>query len=98
MQATGVGSLLGIHFSQRQIRSGADIEAEDPTAAMSRRSLESLFHLEMLNHGYYVARRGYLALSLPTTDAECEGFAAAVEGFLDARGRLIEAWLRDKGP
>ena len=98
LQATGVGSLLGIHFSQRQIRSGADIEAEDPTAAMSRRSLESLFHLEMLNHGYYVARRGYLALSLPTTDAECEGFAAAVEGFLDARGRLIEAWLRDNGP
>ena len=95
LQATGSGSLIGLHFSKRPIRRGADIEAEDPAAAMAQQNLESLFHLEMLNRGYYFARRGYLALSLPTTDAECDGFAAAVEDFLDARGKLIEAVLEE---
>jgi glutamate-1-semialdehyde 2,1-aminomutase len=45
----------------------------------------------MLNRGYYFARRGYIALSLPTNDADCDGFAAAVDDFLAARGPLIRA-------
>ena len=100
LQATGVGSLIGLHFRKDPIRRGTDIEAEDPTASMSLRSVESLFHLEMLNRGYYFARRGYLALSLPTTDAECHGFAAAVDDFLDAHGKLIGAILGtvERGP
>jgi glutamate-1-semialdehyde 2,1-aminomutase len=97
LQATGVGSLIGLHFSKRRIRSGADIDAEGPLAALSQQKLEGLFHLEMLNRGYYFARRGYIALSLPTTDAECDGFAEAVDGFLARRGELIEAVLSVPG-
>ena len=32
-------------------------------------------------------------LSLPTTEADCEGFAAAVDDFLQARGSLIDRVL-----
>jgi glutamate-1-semialdehyde 2,1-aminomutase len=95
LQATGLGSLIGLHFSKRPICRGADLEAQVPAAAILQQNLESLFHLEMLNRGYYFARRGYLALSLPTTDAECDGFAAAVDEFLDARGKLIAAVLQE---
>jgi len=55
--------------------------------------VEKLFHLEMLDRGYYFARRGYIALSLPTTEADCEGFVSAVDDFLQARGSLIERVL-----
>ena len=61
------------------------------------RDLQKLFHLEMIDQGYYLARRGFIALSLPTTEADAEGFTAAVGEFLDARGALIEraasGWL-----
>jgi glutamate-1-semialdehyde 2,1-aminomutase len=71
--ATGVGSLIGLHF--------ADSE--------SREAIENLFHLEMIEHGFYFARRGYIALSLPTSEADCDAFATAVGQFLEARGSLI---------
>ena len=47
----------------------------------------------MIDQGYYLARRGFIALSLPTTEAEIEGFAAAVSEFLEARGALVERSL-----
>jgi glutamate-1-semialdehyde 2,1-aminomutase len=38
-------------------------------------------HLHMLDHGYSYARRGFVALSLPLTEDDVDGFAAAVESF-----------------
>jgi len=92
-QATGVGSLVGLHFRRGRILKQADMHSTDATAEHAQLEVEKLFHLEMLDRGYYFARRGYIALSLPTTDADCEGFASAVDDFLLARGSLVERAL-----
>ena len=47
----------------------------------------------MIDQGYYFARRGFVALSLPTTEADIDGFATAFDDFLEARGALIERSL-----
>jgi glutamate-1-semialdehyde 2,1-aminomutase len=72
LAATGRGSLIGLHLG-----GGATEDSESVREAM-----EALFHLDMLDRGYYFARRGYIALSLPTTRADCDAFVAAVEAFL----------------
>ena len=93
LQATGVGSLVGLHFARRPIRTPADAHPSDPTVEKILLDLHKLFHLEMIDRGYYMARRGFIALSLPTTEADTEGFIAAVADFLETRGALIERAL-----
>jgi glutamate-1-semialdehyde 2,1-aminomutase len=80
-QATGVGSILAIHATTRPIRSIANLSDADP------RLLELLF-LDLLDRGYYLAARGYMALSLALTQAQLDGFTAAVGDFLTARSSL----------
>ena len=80
-QATGAGSLIGMHFSGRKLSKGGDIGPDG--------AIETLFHLEMIDRGYYFARRGYISLSLPTLEADCDAFVAAVDEFLAAYGSLI---------
>ena len=61
----------------------ADVADADP------RPRELLF-LDMLERGFYLARRGMVALSLEVGAAELDGFAAAFADWLDARARLLE--------
>ncbi|MCW2596438.1 MAG: aminotransferase class III-fold pyridoxal phosphate-dependent enzyme, partial [Jatrophihabitans sp.] len=75
MQWTGLGSLLTVHFQTEPIRAAQDIRPES-----DRREL---FHLAMLEHGFYLARRGMIALSLEVSDEDCADFCAAVEKFLE---------------
>jgi glutamate-1-semialdehyde 2,1-aminomutase len=90
LQATGLGSLIGLHFADRPITTGADGDPPDTaTGGSARRALGELLHLEMLERGYYFGRRGYIALSLPTTDADVERFAMAFDDFLARHGSLI---------
>src|SRR5262249_31792783 len=49
--------------------------------------LELLF-LDLLELGYYIAPRGYVALSLALTAGQLAGFVAAVGAVLDARAAL----------
>jgi glutamate-1-semialdehyde 2,1-aminomutase len=49
-----------------------------------------LFHLDMLDQGIYLARRGYVTLSLPMGEADFDRLAQAVDEFLELRGPLIE--------
>jgi glutamate-1-semialdehyde 2,1-aminomutase len=93
LQATGVGSLIGVHFARRPIRTPADAHPHDPAIEKILLDLHKLFHLEMIDRGYYLARRGFIALSLPTTEADAEGFAGAVGDFLDTHGAMIERTL-----
>ena len=44
---------------------------------------------EMLRRGFYLARRGMLALSLEIGDRECEAFCAAVEDFITSHRPLL---------
>ena len=72
--ATGLGSLVGLHFTRAAIRSERDVP-ETP-------ELRGLLHLHMLERGYSYGRRGFIALSLPLDETDMDGFAAAVEDFL----------------
>ena len=82
VQVTGVGSILCMHFQREAIRQPDDTLHTPPAA-------RALFHLEMLARGFYVARRGFIALSLPLTGADYDAFAAAFEDFLGACGPAL---------
>lgn len=73
--AIGRGSFVGIHPVAGPVRSPADLAAAD----QRRRHL--LFH-ELLDAGYYIAPRGYLALSMAITDEHLDGFVDAVAAAL----------------
>ncbi|WP_137388686.1 aspartate aminotransferase family protein [Rhodoligotrophos defluvii] len=72
IQVTGVGTIMCVHFTDKEIRSPQDIPPVDPR-------LRALFHLEMLERGFYMARRGFISLSLPLTDADYDRFAEAFD-------------------
>ncbi len=82
MQFTGRGSMLAAHMMAGSIRTPADAAAGSVPA-------RDLFFFDMLREGYWIARRGMMALSLPLTEADMDGFVAAVERFLAARGDLL---------
>jgi glutamate-1-semialdehyde 2,1-aminomutase len=74
--ATGYGSMIGLHFTRGPVRRVADLpEANE---------LRTLLHLHLLESGYSCARRGFVALSVPITEADVDGFADSIEAFLSA--------------
>jgi glutamate-1-semialdehyde 2,1-aminomutase len=77
--ATGWGSLVAIHPCR------GPIERPDDLAGADARWRQLLFH-ELLAAGYYIAPRGYLALTIDVTDAHVEGFVEAVGDFLERHG------------
>lgn len=85
MQWTGLGSMLTVHFQRGEIRSPADLQGEGGHAG----ALRELFFLDMLDRGFYLARRGMVALSLEIGDAETAAFQAAVADFVDTRSALL---------
>ncbi|MBM3600989.1 MAG: aminotransferase class III-fold pyridoxal phosphate-dependent enzyme [Alphaproteobacteria bacterium] len=84
VQFTGIGSMMTVHVLRGAIRSPDDLARKDKRWA-------DLFHLDMIGRGYYLARRGMITLSLPMTDADLDGFAQAIEDWLDERRDLIAA-------
>jgi glutamate-1-semialdehyde 2,1-aminomutase len=84
VQVTGVGSILCVHFQSEPIRQPQDTE-HTPAAA------RALSHLEMLARGFYTARRGFIALSLPLTTEDYDAFVVAFEDFLMANGPALTA-------
>ncbi|MBE9604425.1 aspartate aminotransferase family protein [Acetobacteraceae bacterium H6797] len=83
-QATGLGSLLTLHPMRGPIRTPAD-------AAKADSRLRDLLFFELMARGYYLARRGMIALSLPVTDAELDGLVEAVGDILDTHRTLFTA-------
>ena len=82
MQATGVGSLLSIHFQRKPIRRPADVDSADEKRA--------LFHLEMMQRGYYLARRGYMALSVVLEPKDYDGFVTASGAVADEYASVLK--------
>ena len=82
MHFTGVGSMLNPHF-----RAGP-VTAPYKATAVEEQQRE-LFFFDMLGAGFYLARRGMVALMLPVTDADCARFVAAVEEFCAARKPVL---------
>ena len=83
MQWAGLGSLLTVHFLRGPVRSPVD-------AARGSAGLRELFFFDMLEHGFYLAPRGMVTLSLEIGDAEGDAFCAAVAEFLEARGGILQ--------
>ena len=86
MQVAGVGSIMCVHFHDRPLASPADAE--------SHLAARALFHLDMLERGFYLARRGFISPSLALEPADYDAFAAAFEDFLDAYGPLLASEAR----
>lgn len=76
--ATGRGSMVGIHPVPGPVLSPADFAGADD------RRRELLF-LDLLDRGWYIAPRGFIALSVEVTDGDIDGFVAAVAESLAAR-------------
>ncbi|UWU25421.1 aspartate aminotransferase family protein (plasmid) [Rhizobium sp. CB3060] len=79
---TGIGSLMNIHFARHPITTPADV-------AKTSSALKSLLHLDFLLNGIYIARRGYIALSLPVGTNELAYAVSTFEAFLDRWIELI---------
>jgi glutamate-1-semialdehyde 2,1-aminomutase len=64
-QVTGIGSLQNIHFSDKPIISGK-------TVREANKDLLHLFHLAMLERGFFSAARGLYVISTPMTEREID--------------------------
>ncbi|WP_256856495.1 aspartate aminotransferase family protein [Variovorax sp. KK3] len=81
-QFSGLGSTMNFHPTGNAIRSTADLRSCDTR-------FRDLFFFSMLEQGIYVARRGFVVLSLPTTLADIDRFAEAFDNFADKCGPLL---------
>jgi glutamate-1-semialdehyde 2,1-aminomutase len=79
--ATGLGSLVNVHPVPGPVRAPADLRAADP------RWRELIFH-DLLDAGFYISPRGYLALSMDITDEHLDAFVDAVGQFCRRREGL----------
>lgn len=71
MSATGLGSLLTIHATVGPVEAISDLESSDDR-------LKELLFLDLLSAGFYIARRGFIALSLDITDEHVDEFLGEV--------------------
>ena len=80
----GLGSILVVHFQDGLIRTSADANRTPP-------AMRKLFHLAMIEAGFYVARRGFMSLSLAMTEDHHDAFASAFEDYLRLHAPLLAA-------
>lgn len=78
---TGFGSMLGLHPTDSPITRPEDV----PEAQSAR----ALIHLALIARGIYIARRGYVSLSLPQDEADDAAFADAVADVIAQHGRVL---------
>ena len=84
VQVLGQGSMLCFHPQRAPITRPADL-AKGPA------DLRKLMHLELNLRGIYIARRGFMSLSLPLTEADHDALVAAFDGYLaDYSGLLAQ--------
>jgi glutamate-1-semialdehyde 2,1-aminomutase len=81
-QATGIGSMLALHATDRPLGSPADLAGENA-------ALKELLFFDLLEHGIWIARRGMLALSLPIGAAECDRVVAVLGEFVESGAPLF---------
>jgi len=82
MQFTGIGSMIGVHMTDRSIHSAAD-------AAQGHSGLLDLFYFDLVARGIWFAKRGMMALSIALDETDADKLAAAVEEFAETRAGLF---------
>jgi glutamate-1-semialdehyde 2,1-aminomutase len=98
LQVTGVGSLMTVHFSDQPVRGPQDAHPHDPAREKLMGAALKLYHLDMLAAGQYLARRGFIALSLPMQPADIDRFVAATDEFLSVRMPVLRAAFAQLSP
>ena len=76
---------MNVHFQRGRIRRREDLSAN--------RLPTDLFHLEMLLSSFYVARRGFMSLSLAHTEEDCDRLVEAFDAFLEQHEIALESDL-----
>jgi glutamate-1-semialdehyde 2,1-aminomutase len=84
LRATGMGSMMTLHPVAGEVRS-----PEDSGRADIR--LKRLLYLDLLDQGYYIAERGFSALSLMIDENHSDGLTRAVGQFVERRRPLLDA-------
>ena len=82
MQFTGLGSLMQMQSLAGPVRSADDLAAGDDR-------VKALVFFELLARGVFMARRGFMALSLPFGEAECDQFTQALDEVVTARRAVL---------
>ena len=75
---------MNIHFVPGPVHSPKDVAGVNS-------ELRKLLHLDLLARGIYISRRGFMALSIPMTNADLESLAAAFDDIFEQRAALIAA-------
>lgn len=78
LKITGYGSIMCFHFTRTaasDVQSKDDLEDDDPTLA-------GVLHLFLLERGFYIARRGFIALSLALNGRDLDALVQAVATFV----------------
>jgi glutamate-1-semialdehyde 2,1-aminomutase len=74
LRVTGLGSVMNLHAAGK------------PAAAVA---IKDLVFFDLIARGFYLARRGLIALSLPVTDAETGAFIDAIDEIIKARRGVL---------
>ena len=82
MRAMGLGSMITLHPLGLEITRPEELDRAD-------QRLRRLLYLDLLEEGYYIAERGFLALSLMVSAVDCSGFIQAVERFVERRRAVL---------
>jgi glutamate-1-semialdehyde 2,1-aminomutase len=72
MCVTGSGSLMNIHATAGPVASVDDLRNSDD-------AWKELLFFAALDEGFFIARRGFIALSIEITDDDVDAFASFVE-------------------
>ncbi|EAQ92094.1 hypothetical protein CHGG_00329 [Chaetomium globosum CBS 148.51] len=83
---TGKGSMIGLHFTEDGTE---DITCGEDVKGKTTQDLKDLFWFEMLEAGFWVTRRGLIALILGTPDEDLDQFVEAVGAFLERHKAIM---------
>jgi glutamate-1-semialdehyde 2,1-aminomutase len=84
MSLTGRGSILGIHFFERGV---TEISCKEDIDECSES--KELFFMEMMEDGFWLTKRGSMALIIGTPQSELDRFVVCVERFLERHQSLV---------
>jgi glutamate-1-semialdehyde 2,1-aminomutase len=83
---TGIGTILASHFTEPGLQA-IQREGEAPEIG----ELKDLFWYEMLEDGFWITRRGNIALILGTPQGELDRFIGCVAAFLERHKDILVA-------